>query len=96
MRRCYDNAVWKMKSEKNSSEEPLAELAKRSGYSEPVALEAQIPPASEATTWGNLEIQRNSSNRIRLAIAWILFLNVMCGLDTDATNIVIKILLPLA
>lgn len=37
-----------------------------------------------------------SSNRIRLAIAWILFLNVMCGLDTDATDIIIKILLPLA
>ncbi len=53
-----------------------------------------------ATTNGSSKNSQNSasgtSNRIRLAIAWILFLNVMCGLDTEATDVVIKILLPLA
>ncbi len=37
-----------------------------------------------------------ASKPLRLALAWILFLNIMCGLDTDATNVIIQILLPLS
>ncbi len=37
-----------------------------------------------------------ASKPLRLALAWILFLNIMCGLDTNTTNFIIQILLPLS
>ncbi len=33
---------------------------------------------------------------VRITLAWILLANIMCGLDTPATEVVVKILLPLA